>query len=222
MQIETLAIVRPPTTGDQELASRLSKGFRDASHNVAVYSSPEVCALAPEDLSNSTLLVASPRQCIEASGDKPVFLSKVACARKRILASAGPVHSPGYLARLRRGIHFDALFDLGFVSQKGSHSEVSDLPYHFVFNGLTREEEPLAQEPANQAERTIPWVLVGPRSDRNRDLLAPGGVVRTSDQPGWPLPLAGSPEEYDPARADARWPATLGHPVESHILFVGC
>src|SRR5918994_1511320 len=171
MQIETLAIVRPPTTGDQTLASRLSKGFRDASHSVEVYSSPEICALAPEDLSNTTLVLASPGQCIEASGDEPVFLSKVACARKRILASAGPVHSPGYLARLRRGIHFDALFDLGFVSQKNSHSEVSDLPYHFVFNGLTREEEPLAKEPANQAERTIPWVLVGPRSDRNRDLL---------------------------------------------------
>jgi len=158
-------------------------GIRDTSHSVAVYSSPEVCALAPQDLSNTTLLVASPRQCIEASGDKGVFLSKVACARRRILASVGPVHSPGYLARLKRGIHFDALFDLGFASQKDGHSEVSDLPYHFVFNGLTREEEPLVQEPPNQAERTIPWVLVGPRNDRNRDLLgalfehriAPGG-----------------------------------------------
>jgi hypothetical protein len=210
MQIETLAIVRPPTTGDQELASRLSKGFRDASHNVAVYSSPEVCALAPEDLSNSTLLVASPRQCIEASGDKPVFLSKVACARKRILASAGPVHSPGYLARLRRGIHFDALFDLGFVSQKGSHSEVSDLPYHFVFNGLTREEEPLAQEPANQAERTIPWVLVGPRSDRNRDLL--GALFEHQINPGGLCLLQGRPKNMIPPEP------TLGGPQLSAIL----
>src|SRR5918994_2145899 len=134
MQIETLAIVRPPITGDQKLASRLSRGFRDASHSVAVYSSPEVCALTPEDLSNTTLLVASPRQCIEASGDEPVFLSKIACARKRILTSVGPVHSPGYLARLRRGIRFDALFDLGFVPQEDYHSEVSDVPYHFVFN----------------------------------------------------------------------------------------
>ena len=210
MQIETLAIVRPPTTGDQELASRLSKGFRDASHNVAVYSSSEVCALAPEDLSNSTLLVASPRQCIEASGDKPVFLSKVACARKRILASVGPVHSPGYLARLRKGMHFDALFDLGFVSQKGSHSEVSDLPYHFVFNGLTREEEPLAQEPANQAERTIPWVLVGPRSDRNRDLL--GALFEHQINPGGLCLLQGRPKNMIPPEP------TLGGPQLSAIL----
>jgi hypothetical protein len=172
MQTETLAIVRPPTTGDQDLASRLSKGLRDASGRIAVYSSPEVSALAPEDLSNTTLVVVSPGQCIETSGNERAFLSKVACARKRILASVGPVHSQGYLSRLRRGIYFDALFDLGFVSQKDSHSQVSDLAYHFVFNGLTREEEkPLAQEPANHSERTIPWVLVGPRSDRNRDLL---------------------------------------------------
>src|ERR671921_646717 len=205
MQIETLAIVRPPTTGDQELAFRLSKGFRDSSHSVAVYSSPEVCALAPEHLSNTTLLVASPRQCIEASGDEPVFLSKVARARMRILASVGPVNSQGYLARLRRGIHFDALFDLGFVSQKASHSKMSDLPYHFVFNGPTREEEPLAREPANQAERTIPWVMVGPRSDRNRDLLRalfehqinPGGVCLLHARPKNmvpPEPMLGGPQ----------------------------
>jgi hypothetical protein len=172
MQIETLAIVRPPTTGNQELASRLSKGFRDASHSVAVYSSPEVCALAAEDLSNTTLVVASPGQCMEASGDESVFLSKVACARKRILASVGPVHSPGYLGRLRRGIHFDAVFDLGFASQSDNHSEVSDVPYHFVFNGLTREEEPFATESAHTVERTIPWALVGPRNQRHLELLA--------------------------------------------------
>ena len=107
---------------------------------------------------------------------------KVACARKRILASVGPVQSPRYLGRLRRGIHFDALFDLGFAPQEDYHSEVSDVPYHFVFNGPTREQEPLAQEPPNQVERTIPWVLVGPRSDRNRDLL--GALFEHEIDPG--------------------------------------
>ena len=185
MQTDTLAIVRPPWAGDQQLASRLSKGSRDASYSVAVYPSPEVCALAPQDLSNTTLLVVSPGHCIEASGDEPAFLSKVARARKRILASVGPVQSPRYLRRLRRGIHFDALFDLGFVPQEEIHSQLSEVPYHFVFNGLTREEEPLAkEEPVNHEERTIPWVLVGAKNVRNRDLLGalfeyqidPGGV----------------------------------------------
>lgn len=124
-----------------------------------------------EDLSNITMLVASPGQCIETSGDESVFLSNIACADKRILASAGPVQSPGYLGRLRRGIHFDAVLDLGFASQSDRHYEVSNVPYHFMFNGPTREEEPLAEEPANPTGRTIPWVLVGPKSDRNRDLL---------------------------------------------------
>ena len=205
MQIENIAIVRPPATGNQDLASRLSRGFRDTSHTVAVYSSPEVCALASEDLNNTTLLVVSPGQCIEASGDELLFLSKVACAHKRILASVGPVHSPRYLGRLRRGIHFDAIFDLGFASQEDRHSEASDVPYHFVFNGPIREEEPLAEEPANQAERTIPWVLVGPRSDRNRDLLGalfelqinPGGVCLLHTRPKNivpPEPMLGGPQ----------------------------
>jgi hypothetical protein len=171
MQFEKLAIVRPPKTGDQELVSRLLKGFEDAPHSVALYSSPEVCDIAAKDLAGTTLLITSPGQCIDTSGGESVFLSRVASAQTRILASVGPVDSPGYKGRLRRGIHFDAVFDFGFASQGDRHSQVSDVPYHFVFNGSTREEEPLAEAPSNPEERTIPWMLVGPKSDRNRDLL---------------------------------------------------
>jgi hypothetical protein len=172
MQMGTLAIVRPPTTGDQELVLRLTKGFEDASLGFEVYSSPELCALVPENLPNITLLVASPSQCIETSGDQEAFLSQVACARRRILATAAPVESPGYRGRLRSGIDFDAVFDVGFVSQRERHGEVSDVPYHFVFNGLIRDEEPVAEEPSHPEERTIPWVLTGPRSEGNKNLLA--------------------------------------------------
>ena len=172
MQIKTLAIVRPPDKGDQELVSRLMKGFGDASYGVAIYSPSELCASAAEDLSKITLLVVSPGQCIAASGDEPIFLEKVARARQRILASVGPVGSPWYLGRLRKGITFDAVLDLGFASQGDRHSEVSDVPYYFAFNGPTGEEEPLAEEPTHPEERAIPWVLVGPKNDRNRDLLA--------------------------------------------------
>jgi hypothetical protein len=171
MQTETLAIVRPPTAGDQELVSRLAEGFGDASRPVAVYSPSEVCTLSAEDLGGTTLLVASPAQCIEQSGDEPGFLSRVASAQKRILAWAGPVDGSGYRGRLRKGIAFDAVFDLGFVSQGDKHSEISEVPYYFVFNGHTRKEEPLAEEPEHAGERTIPWVLVGPKTDKNRDLL---------------------------------------------------
>jgi hypothetical protein len=172
METETLAIVSPPTAGDQELVSRLIVGFRDASRRVTVYSPPEVCTLSAEDLGGATLLVASPAQCIEMSGDESGFLSRVASAHKRILACAGPVDGPGYRWRLKRGIDFDAVFDLGFMSQCDRHSEISEVPYYFVFNGYTREEEPLAEQPDHAEERTIPWVLVGPKTDKNRDLLA--------------------------------------------------
>ena len=171
MQMENLAIVRPPTADDQELVLRLSKGFEDASHSVEVYSAPELCALSPEDLHGTTLFAVSPGQCIDTSGDETVFLSKVASAHRRILASVGPVDSPWYTRRLEKGIDFDAVFDLGFASQVDRHAEVSDVPYHFVFNGLTREEEPVAEEPAHPHERTIPWVLFGRKNDKYHDLL---------------------------------------------------
>jgi len=205
MQIEPLAIVRPPATGNHELASRLVKGFGDSSRSVAVYSPPELCALTAEDLGSTALLVESPGQCLETSGDEPTFLSKLASAQKRILVSIGPVDSPWYRGRLKKDIPFDAVLDLGFTSQSDRHSEVSDVPYHFVFNGPTRDEEPLAEEPTNPAERTIPWMLVGPKSDRNRHLLAelfehgvdPGGFcllhARLKNM-GAPGPMLGGPQ----------------------------
>src|SRR5919112_58882 len=101
MQMENLAIVRPHATGDHELAGRLSKGGRNPSQTVAMYLSSEVCVLSDEVLSGTTLLVASPKRCIETSGDESVCLSKVACAQKRILASIGRVNSSGYLGRLQ-------------------------------------------------------------------------------------------------------------------------
>ena len=70
------------------------------------------------------------------------------------------------------------------------------MPYHFVFNGPTREQEPLAQEPPNQVERTIPWVLVGPRSDRNRDLL--GALFEHEIDPGGFCLLNGRPKNLAP------------------------
>jgi hypothetical protein len=172
MEMGPFAIVHPPTAGDLELVWRLSEGFADASLGLAVYSPSELCALPPKDLHDTTLLVASPGQCIETSGDQEAFLSQVACARKRILATVAAVHSPGYRGRLRSGIDFDAVFDVGFVSQREKHDEVSDVPYHFVFNGPIRAEEPVPEEPSHPEERTIPWVLTGPRSDGNKNLLA--------------------------------------------------
>src|SRR5215203_4725149 len=199
MQTKTLAIVRPHAAGDHELAGRLSKGFRASSQAVTMYLSSEVCVLSDEVLSGTTLLVASPKRCIETSGDESVFLSKVACAQKRILASIGRVDSSGYLGRLQRGIHFDAVLDLGFASQEDRHAEISEVPYHFVFNGPTREEELLAKEPANPEERTIPWVLVGPKSESNRDLL--GELFEQGVDPG--LQEAESPR-YSVARGSLR------------------
>jgi hypothetical protein len=172
MQMGTFAIVHPPTKGDLELVSRLSKGFDDASLALTVHSPSGLCAMAPEELRNTTLLVASPGQCIETSGDQEAFLSRVACAPRRILATVAPAESPGYRVRLGTGIHFDAVFDVGFVSQRRWHDEVSDVPYHFVFNGPLEDEEPVPEEPSHPEERTIPWVLTGPKSEGNKGLLA--------------------------------------------------
>lgn len=158
-------------TGDQALAWRLLAGFEDVSWRAGLCSSREVCDLAAEEVSAATLIIISPFRCLGSSGNQPAFLSRVATAHKRILASLGPVEDPWYEKRFTSPIRFDAVFDLGFVSQADRH-RVSDVPYHFVFNGLTSEEERILTNLSYSEGRCIPWALVGDRNQTNFDLLA--------------------------------------------------
>ncbi len=102
-------------------------------------------------------------------------------------------------------LRFDAVFDVGFVSREDEH-RLSEVAYHFVFNGPTRDEEQTMAELSPPPERPIPWALVGYPTARRLELaeqlteeLDPGGFVFMPGKPGrtnpdgslqWPEPLA--------------------------------
>ena len=106
------------------------------------------------------MLMVNPLQCIRTSGNGPALLSAVASAHKRILASVEPVESAWYGEQFTIPVHFDAVFDIGFVPQQEKH-RLSDVPYHFVFNGPTKREEQTIAGLSPPQKRSIRWALAG-------------------------------------------------------------
>ena len=213
MSIPSVVIVRPDVEGvfrhsmlHHELAWRLLISCKeDAKETVKSCSSRELCDLAQAELKDTILLVVSPFECVGTSGDRSAFVSAFDSARKRILASVEPVGSPWYEKQFMFPLRFDAVFDVGFVSREDKH-RLSDVAYHFVFNGPAGGEERTIVELSPSRERTIPWALVGYPTAQRLELAArlteeldPGGFVFMPGKPGqtnldgslrWPEPLA--------------------------------
>jgi hypothetical protein len=190
----------------QELAWRLLIACKDdAQQRAEICSSRELCDLARKELKDTTLIVVSPFECVGTSGDRSAFVAAFDSARKRILASVEPVGSPWYEKQFMFPLRFDAVFDVGFVSREDEH-RLSEVAYHFVFNGPTRDEEQTMAEHSPPRERPIPWALVGYPTALRLELaeqlteeLDPGGFVFMPGKPGrtnpdgslqWPEPLA--------------------------------
>ena len=213
MSSPDIVIVRPAVddifphrTLHQELAQRLLTACKNgAQQRAEIRTSRELCELAAEELRDATLLVVGPFESMGTSGDSSTFVSAFASAGKRILASAVPAGSPWYEKQFVFPLRFDAVFDLGFVSQEHKHSR-PDVAYHFVFNGSTRDEERTIRELTPPHERPILWTMVGYPTARRLELAArltedldPGGFVFMPGQasllnpdgfPWWPQPLA--------------------------------
>jgi len=202
MRTPSVVIVRPAIEGffrhsvlHDELAWRLLIACKDdAQQRVEVRTSRELCGLAEEELEDATLLVVSPFECVGTSGDRPAFVSAFASARKRVLASVEPVGSSWYERQFMYPLRFDAVFDVGFVSREDKH-HLSEVAYHFVFNGPTKDEERTISELSPARERPIRWAMVGYPTAQRLDLAArlteeldSGGFVFMPGKPSLPNP----------------------------------
>jgi hypothetical protein len=166
----------------QELARRLFTACKEKLREVAVCSSRELRNMTTDQLSSATLAVLDPIECAATSsdtseffatatsGDRSEFFFKLALAFKRIVVLAEAVGSMWYEPQLRLPLNFDAILDIGFVSRRDKHP-FPDVPYHFVFNGLTKEEERLIAA-LSPSKRYIPWAVVGPQDLEHCNLVA--------------------------------------------------
>jgi hypothetical protein len=170
-------------TSYQELARRLFTACKEELLEVALCSSRELRNMTTEQLSNATLAVVNPIECAATSSDRSDFFSsatssdrsdffsKLSLARKRVMVLAEAVVESTRGPQSRLPVSFDAIFEVGFVPRK-DENPLPDVPYHFVFNGPTKEEEQIIAELSPSQERYIPWAVVGPQDPYHLNLLA--------------------------------------------------
>lgn len=133
-------------------------------------------------IASVTVAVVSPWECVRWIASKEKFLSQIALARKRILVLAEAVETGWFTRQFELPVQYDALIDVGFASQKHKLPNF-ELPYRFLFNGPTRQEEQkMARTPSS--ERRIPWTFVGHSKEDRVKLAAelvekidPGGFL---------------------------------------------
>ena len=164
------------------LAERLAQARQEAGRDVALLSASSASALDRGDLAGETVLVVQPGQCSGGLSNKKALFRRLSEARKKVAVCAEPVGSEFFRNQFKVAVDFDAMIDVGFISQ-ADKLEGFELPYRFLFNGPTGgDARALGEIPAT--ERPIPWSLVGhARDDRVwladglAQALDPGGLV---------------------------------------------
>jgi hypothetical protein len=164
-----------------DLAQRLLSACLENSREAAVYSASVICEMAPKQLREATLAILNPYECTLTS-NRSRFVSNLKCAHKRLIVLPAAAETVWHTQQFELPIDFEALIDVGFVSQKEKH-QIPEVPYHFLFFGPTREEE-WAIAALTPSKRPIPWALVGHRTTERIKLarqlienLDPGGFV---------------------------------------------
>lgn len=166
------------------LARRLATAHGENFKDTLVCSSAEVQDMDEGQLTDMTLAVLSPWECVRRITNRERFFSRLSAARKRILVLAEAVETKWFTWQFQMPIQYDALFDVGFISQEDKLHNFN-LPYRFLFNGPTKhEEQTIARASSSELERSVPWAFVGhSREDRIKlaaelvEKVDPGGFV---------------------------------------------
>jgi hypothetical protein len=182
---DKLTIVFPPSGNVtyRDLARRIAVACEEIAQPVELCAAHKVNLLAEESLKERLYVLVMPSLCLDSIDDTGQFLSRVASAKKRILLLGEPVEDEACGAQLKLPIAYDALVDVGFVSQEAKAADLP-VPYQFLFNGPTRFQRRALQAEASDEKRSIPWTLVGSMVKKRAELVAelvekvdPGGFV---------------------------------------------
>lgn len=155
-----------------ELARRVRDALAETGHGTTLRSSREVSWREGAPTAG-TVMVSGPAEF--ADEEEVRLLESLAGSRRRIGLFSEEVNGEGYLRHLASSAGFEAVFDLGFVSQEEGVS--TGVPYSFVFDGPT-----VAQERAitgiSPSKRPIPWALLG-RLRGEEDAAVVAGLIET-------------------------------------------
>jgi hypothetical protein len=167
----------------EALARRLAAACEENSREARLCTAIELSDMDTDEFENTTLALVNPFDCTYRIGGRGKFFSRISAARKRIMVLAEAVETQWFKNQFRLPIRYDALIDVGFLSQRDRLRDF-DVPYYFLFNGPTRQEEERIGRPTTSPQRPIPWAIVGHKTDRRVRLvvelmekLDPGGFV---------------------------------------------
>jgi hypothetical protein len=166
------------------LANRLASAAAEARGASEVRCLPYADLLSPSarSLEGDDFLLVNPREWLLTSTS--LRFPDLDLAQRRILVLAEAVETPWYAGQFELGIAFDAVFDVGFVSQSQKKSAYGDVPYAFVFNAATASERSRIDALHFDTARPISWSVIGHyTADRARlvaelvEAVGPGGVA---------------------------------------------
>jgi SAM-dependent methyltransferase len=138
-----------------ELALRMFSAARRLREDVACLSSDTLADRTP-GLSHGIAAIVCPSECA-LSGQRSVRRLREFDARLAIVAES--VGTQWYRGHFDLGLTYEALIDVGFVSQEAQHPFPS-VPYRFLFNAPTPEEH-VSISFRERSARPIPWAVIG-------------------------------------------------------------
>lgn len=159
------------------LARRVREALADVGREAGLLSCDGPLCAARERFEGAALLLVGPAECVDA-GDE--LLALLEAARSRAVVLSEDAEGEGYGEHFRLPVRFDAVLDVGFVSQREKH-KFEGVPYRFVADGPTRREERTIGA-VTPAERKIPWAVVGYRVPEHVGMIV--GLVQGLDPAG--------------------------------------
>lgn len=191
MRTDVKYLIIYPQAGNafyEVLGRRIAAACEENSRDVRLYPAAAVCRMGEGGLDGATVVMIAPAQCYKGLPDRDRFSSLVSKARKRLIFLAESVETVWFENQFKVPVEFDALIDLGFVSQE-EKLDGFGIPYLFLFNSPTREEKKTIER-VDLSGRTIPWATVG--HDRGGRVKLAEELVRRFDPRGFVfLPPAG-------------------------------
>ena len=184
---EEFVIIYPQSGASfyEMLGRRLEAACEEISVGATAVSAEEILGMAEDRLSGAAVAVVQPHQCYFGLNDKQKFSRTVSRAAKKIAVTAESVETVYFENQVKVPVQFDALLDVGFVSQKEKLGRQGDfeVPYRLLMHGPTGAERQRIEQ-VSASGKEIPWATVGHdrpgRSKLARDLMQsfdPGGVV---------------------------------------------
>lgn len=165
----------------EALARRLVAACEENAREVSLFSAAAVHDMEDKErLARSVVMMVQPAQCYARLPDRGRLVSRVSRARKKLAVVAESVESFWFQNQFKTSLRFDALIDVGFVSQADKTLGV-DLPYLFLLNAPTREEKRAVRAVA-AGGRPVPWATVG--HDRGGRVHLAHKLVRDLDPSG--------------------------------------